>query len=195
MEHPAQRVSALMERYASGDDAVFDQLYDLTASRLYGFCLRLTGDPPAADDLFQETYLRVHRARSTYLPGSDVLHWAFAIARSAYRDRLRYWRRRPEHLGSLDDAAQQAAQQPDEGNTPDAELTADHLAQVVTVELQKMSETNRSAYVLLREEGVSLKEAAAILGASPDAVKQRAHRAYQQLRAALRRAQGTEGSP
>jgi RNA polymerase sigma-70 factor (ECF subfamily) len=49
--------------------------------------------------------------------------------------------------------------------------------------------------VLLREEGVSLKEAAAILGASPDAVKQRAHRAYQQLRAALRRAQGTEGSP
>lgn len=195
MEHPAQRTAALMERYASGDDAVFDQLYDLTAPRLYGFCLRLTGDPSAADDLFQETYLRVHRARSTYLPGADVLHWAFAIARCAYRDRLRYWRRRPEHLGAIDDAAEQAALRPDEGNTPDEELTADHVARVVTVELQKMSETNRAAYVLLREEGVSLKEAAAILGASPDAVKQRAHRAYQQLRAALERAHETEEAP
>lgn len=192
MRHHPNLGSALMERYASGDDAVFDQLYSLTAPRVYGFCVRLTGHPAAADDLFQETYLKLHRGRSTYLAGSDVLHWIFAIARSAYLDRLRYRRRRPEHLGSSEDAAEMAASRSDEQYRPDADLAADHLERVISVELQKMSEKNRAAYVLLREEGLSLKEAAAVLGASQNAVKQRAHRAYEQIRAALRRAGWTE---
>jgi RNA polymerase sigma-70 factor (ECF subfamily) len=188
MDHQGKLASALMERYARGDDSVFDQLYDVTAPRLYGFCVRLTGQRPAADDLFQETYLKVHRARSSYLAGANVLHWVFAIARAAYLDRLRYWRRRPEWLGSAGDAAEHAALQPDQRHTPEGELTADYLTRLITAELQKMSEKNRTAYVLLREEGLSIKEAAGVLGATPDVVKQRAHRAYDQLRTALRRA-------
>ena len=48
-----------------------------------------------------------------------------------------------------------------------------------------MSEKNRVAYVLLQEEGLSIKEAAAVLGTAPDVVKQRAHRAYARLRTAV----------
>jgi len=56
---------------------------------------------------------------------------------------------------------------------------------VVTTELSRMSEKNRVAYVLLKEENVSASEAAAVLGTTSDVVRQRAHRAYLQIRAAL----------
>ena len=59
------------------------------------------------------------------------------------------------------------------------------MREVLTRELSRMSEKNRVAYVLLKEEGLSVKEAAAVLGTTEPVVRQRAHRAYEQLRAAL----------
>src|SRR5690606_16722739 len=69
--------------------------------------------------------------------------------------------------------------------TPEAEVCAEHLLDVVTLELRRMSEKNRAAYVLLKEEGLSAADAAAVLGTTADAVKQRAHRAYEHLKGAL----------
>ena len=157
--------------------------------RLYRFCLRLSSDRPEADDLLQETLLRVHRARATYLGGSNPLHWAFAIARSVHLDRLRYRRRRPEDLGAAGDAAEHARLPTDDRYSPEAEVLARNLVAIVTTELARMSEKNRAAYVLLKEEGLSVKAAAAVLGTTAQVVRQRAHRAYEQLRIAL----GTAG--
>jgi RNA polymerase sigma-70 factor (ECF subfamily) len=69
--------------------------------------------------------------------------------------------------------------------TPEAEVTAQHLHDTLACELSRMSEKNRVAYILLREEHLTAREAAAVLGTTVEAVKQRAHRAYQSLRAAL----------
>ena len=182
-------LSELMQRYAQGDDKVFEQLYASLSPHLYRFCKRLTRQPSEADDVFQETFLRLHRARATYLCGANVLHWAFAITRSAYLDRLRYWRRRPETLGSAHDTAEDELLRADEQYGPEAQAQAHDLVEVVTAELGKMSEKNRHAYILLREEGLSVKEAAAVLGTTDTVVKQRAHRAYEQLRTALRAAE------
>lgn len=175
----------LMERYAAGDDAVFDRLYDALSPPLYRFCLRLAVRRHEAEDLFQETFLKLHRARATYAPGSSALHWSFAIARSVYLTRLRYTRRRPEQPDPASDVTQREELQSGELSTPEAQLTAEHLLDVVTVELGRMSEKNRTAYVLLREEGLSAKDAAALLGTTADVVKQRAHRAYERLKTAL----------
>lgn len=175
----------LMERYASGDEAVFEQLYQLMAPRLYRFCLRLARCATEADDLLQETFLKLHRARAAYVPGADALHWAFAIARSVYLTRLRYWRRRPEGLGSASDIAERDDMLSNDGASPEDEALAQDLVDVVAFELGRMSEKNRVAYSLLKEEGLCAKDAAAVLGTTADAVKQRAHRAYEQLRAAL----------
>jgi RNA polymerase sigma-70 factor (ECF subfamily) len=180
-----ERLDELMRRYGRGDDSAFEPLYKLLATRLYRFCLRLASRRSDADDLLQETFLRLHRGRATYLAGANALHWAFAIARSAYLDRLRYWRRRPEHLGLGNDVAQESELQAQEGHRPDLELLAQDLWHVVSAELAKMSEKNRVAYILLREEALSVKEAAVVLGTTADVVKQRAHRAYEQLRSAL----------
>lgn len=185
METNADQLNGLMQRYANGEDGVFEELYRLMAPRLYRFCLRLATRQPEADDYFQETLLRIHRARATYLGGANTLHWAFAIARSVYLDRLRYRRRRPEDLGSANDAAEQERLHADDRYSPEAAVRAHDLLGVLARELSRMSEKNRVAYVLLREEGLSVKEAAAILGTTAPVVRQRAHRAYEQLRTAL----------
>ena len=179
------RLSKLMARYAAGEEAVFDELYAMLAPRIYRFCLRLTLRASEADDCFQETFLRLHRARSTYMTGSNALYWAFAIARSVYLTRLRYWRRRPERLGDVQDVAEHDALLPADATSPESETLAAHMLDIVAVELGRMSEKNRSAYVLLKEENLSVRDAATLHGTTTDVVKQRAHRAYEQLRAAL----------
>jgi RNA polymerase sigma-70 factor (ECF subfamily) len=179
------RLSELMRRYGKGEDRVFDALYEMMAPRLHRFCSRLAIAKVETDDLFQETFLRVHRARATYMAGGNALHWAFAIARSVYRDRLRYRRRRPEELGSTDDVTQDDRLPAGDSQHPEAELMAFALEETIGAELKKMSEKNRVAYVLIREEGLTVREAAATLGTTADVVKKRAHRAYEQLRSAI----------
>ena len=178
-------LAKLMERYAAGDDDAFDAIYRQLSVPLYRFCLRLATHRPEADDLFQETFFKLHRARATYMPGSNALHWSYAIARSLYLSGLRYWRRRPEQLGPAADIADRDDVHVDAVTTPEAEVVAQHLLDVVNVELGRMSEKNRAAYVLLKEEGLSAKDAASLLGTTVDVVKQRAHRAYQHLKTAL----------
>jgi len=177
--------NTLMERYANGEDEVFEHLYREVAPRLYRFCRRLALHQPEADDCLQETFLRIHRARATFAPGANVWHWAFAIARSVYLSRLRYWRRRPERLGDANDIADCDELHSRDTATPEAEVVAANLLEVATAELSKMSEKNRAAYLLLKEEGLTVKEAAEILGTTTDVVRQRAHRASEQIRTAL----------
>jgi RNA polymerase sigma-70 factor (ECF subfamily) len=173
-----------MTRYAKGEAAAFAALYDALAPRLHRFCARLSRPGPEADDLFQETMLRLHRARASYIPGAPTLPWAFAIARSAYLDRLRLRRRRPEQVAGEDEDPTAIPV----GATPESDALARALLTILARELERMSEKNRSAYVLLREEGFSVAEAAAVLGTSGEAVKQRAHRADEQIREAIRAA-------
>src|SRR4051794_33943139 len=92
-----------MTRYARGESAAFDELYAFLSPKLYPFCLRLTGRQSEADDVFQEAFLKLHCARASYIPGSNVLHWAYAVTRSVYLDRLRRKKRRPEDLAPTED--------------------------------------------------------------------------------------------
>jgi RNA polymerase sigma-70 factor (ECF subfamily) len=185
MDASSDLLHRLMERYAHGDDTVFDQLYREMAPRIYRFCRRLAGGPADTDDCFQETFLKIHRARATYASGANPLHWAFAVARSVYLTRARYWRRRPEQLGGSEDVARSDELHPTEPFTPEAASIAEDLLNVTVSELDRMSEPHRVAYILMKEEGLSAKEAAAVLGTSEDSVRQRVHRACARIRHAL----------
>ena len=175
-----------MRRYASGDAAAFNELYETLSPRLYAFCVRLAGRQGDADDLFQEAFLKLHRARTTYVTSANVLHWAFAIVRSTYLDRLRTRARRPEQFAEPTEDALKTL--PASGETPESDLQAQALARLIDRELQGMSERNRSAYILLKLEGLSAAEAAAVIGTTEQAVKQRAFRAHEALREATTRA-------
>lgn len=169
--------NAAMERYAAGDDGAFAILYDALAPRLHQFLMRHTKDKARADDLLQQTMLQMHCARGRFLPGADVTPWAFAIARRLVIDSFRRGSR--EVLGGEEARAQ----------VPSGSLPADELLHSKRVmhdierELERLPETQRVAFEMVKKDGLSLREAAQVLGTSVTAIKLRAHRAYAALRA------------
>ena len=81
-----QAASEAMARYADGDAAAFAVPHDEIAPRIEGFVRRRTLDASRIDDIVQQTFERIHRARGTFIRGSDVLSWAFKIARNLCLD-------------------------------------------------------------------------------------------------------------
>jgi len=175
-----------MSRYAEGHDAAFGEVFNGLSPRLLAFLRRLCGSPELAHDLVQETFLRMHRARGSFVPGSAVVPWAYAIARNCFVSHARSLKTRAAR-SSLDITDHEVAA----GLDANAEETAAvrQSAELVERTLAQMSVTNREAFVLIRFEGQSVAEAAQILGASEGAVKLRAFRAYEILRAALKSAE------
>jgi len=75
-----------MQRVQSGDEASFSELFGRYNGVLYGFLVRRTRDPERAGELFQETWLNVHRGRKTWRSGRPFRPWLFGIALNAMRD-------------------------------------------------------------------------------------------------------------
>ena len=177
-----ERANAAMDRYARGDDAAFADVYDAVAPRIHAYLLRHARDRAKADDLLQQTLLLIHRHRGSYSAGSPVLPWAFAIARRLYIDEFR--RRRTDALWSARDLL--------EGDRsgscrPDEEFALRETTQELEAALARLPETQRTAFDLVKIEGLSHQEAAAVLGTSVSAVKLRAFRAYAAVRGLLNR--------
>ena len=177
---------AAMERYSNGDNAAFAELYDTIAPRLFGFLCKATRDRVATEDLMQQTFLQIHRARGSFIPGAPVMPWALAIAKRLMIDSAR--RQRVEfglfmHAPADDD---RMTSEPAATAAAGDVLDARRLERRVQQRLDALPETQRTAYQLVKQEGLSLKRAAEVLGTSVTAVKLRTHRAYQALRAVLR---------
>lgn len=177
----ASELDAAMDRYADGDDAAFGAVYDLLAPRLMAFLRRNLRDAAQVEDLTQATLLQMHRARGQFLRGSAVLPWAFAIARRLLIDDLR--KNKHAHKHSLDDDLLASLAGPEA--SPLATVEANQLAAVVERALATMPEAHRTAFRLLKVDGLSVAESAEVLGASETTIKMRAHRAYEHLRAAI----------
>jgi len=169
-----------MERYASGDDSAFSDLYEALAPPLYRYLVRQTRDPVRAEDLLQQTMLQIHTHRSRFWPGANVTPWAYAIARrlliNSYRRRTREAAATPSHWAEEESAGAQPA---------DDLLHTKRVASALDRELARLPEAQRVAFELIKKEGLSVREVAEILGTTATAIKLRAHRAYVALRAAL----------
>jgi RNA polymerase sigma-70 factor, ECF subfamily len=175
-------LDAAMDRYARGDDAAFAEVYDLLAPRLFGFLLRYTRDHARVEDVVQQTMLQMHKNRGRFLPGAEVIPWAFAIARRLLIDSHRRGGR--EVLAKVDDDS--AAQLLVALDAPaDQVAIAKEIAARLSEELAKLPENQRVAFELIKQDGLSVAEAAQALGTTVAAVKLRAHRAYEALRETL----------
>lgn len=168
----------LMERYVDGDPSAFDALYQGVSSRLFGYLMRLTRHRERAEDLLQVTFAKVHRARDSYLRGAPVLPWMIAIARRSFLDERRAAAVRTEdlsHDGSLPEPQ------------PEAPAISADLSDALENALDSLPEAYREAIILTKLTGLSIAEAADVLGSTPAAVKLRVHRGYHQLREQLER--------
>jgi RNA polymerase sigma-70 factor (ECF subfamily) len=169
-----------MDRYARGDPAAFADVYDTVAPSVHAYLVRQTRDRGRAEDLLQQTLLQMHRSRGSYIPGLPVMPWAFAIARRLFIDELRH-----RKVDALSSARGIEAGDRVTPTGPEAEALGREMAELVEAELDRIPEAQRTAFELLRVEGLSQDEAAQRLGTTVSAVKLRAFRAYAALRAAL----------
>jgi RNA polymerase sigma-70 factor (ECF subfamily) len=170
--------SEAMGRYAEGDDQAFATVYDALAPRLLQFLTRMTRDTAAAQDLLQQTFLNMHLARARFAPGSAVEPWSFAIARRLFIDHVRRFRREIADGRWRDPMGHEA-------NGEEVAL-AKELGATLNHELDALPPILREAFVLVKEQGLSLAEAAEVLGTTVPAVKLRAHRATVALRRVAR---------
>jgi RNA polymerase sigma-70 factor (ECF subfamily) len=180
----ASALDEVMDRYARGEDDALDDLYRRAAPRLRAFLARLCGSLALADDLTQDAFLRICAARGSFAAGASALPWMYAIARNALRDHARReqvrWSYRQRH-GHRDPATPFA----DVPGAGESTAMAREALGAVQEALMNAPVRQREAFVLLRFEGLTLVEAAEVLGTTPGAVKILVFRAYKAVRAAL----------
>jgi RNA polymerase sigma-70 factor (ECF subfamily) len=183
-------LTAAMDRHADGDGSAFAQVYDRLAPRLGAYFLRHTRDRGRSEDLVQQTLLQMHLARQSFAKGSDVIPWAFAIARRLLIDAHR--RKKELLLDSPDDDAEALEMNVARDSCPEGIVATKQIAACVREELERLPDGQRAAFELMRADGMSVAQAAEVLGATPTAVKLRAHRVYEALRNVIARASGGE---
>ena len=179
------RDRADMERLAAGHDAALNELMERHATPVFQFLCRMLNNEDDANDLAQETFVRVFRARASFRTNEKFTTWLYAIAANLARNQFR-WRSRHPNV-SLETEAE-----PGDGS-PAGSLAAKDpppSEQVLTVErmtavrsaVNALPEDLREAIVLCEWEEYSVADAAAILATTPKAVESRLYRARQTLR-------------
>jgi RNA polymerase sigma-70 factor (ECF subfamily) len=174
-----ERLPELMRRYQAGDRDGADELVRLLNPLLARFYYSLGGDARQVEDLLQECWLRLHRARSTYRPGEPVLPWVLAIARHTRVDEYRRWRRSAGRESAMEEVYSHPS------SDPRGEMENRLAASTVLAALGKIPEGQREVILMLKLGDMSIDEVARATGSTATAVKQKAYRAYQAVRRAL----------
>ena len=169
-----------MRRYVNGDEQAFMTLFGRYTGRIYGYLLHCTGDRVQAEDLAQQTWLRLHHARSRFDAQGRFAPWIYTIAANLRRDHARGSSRASECLTGDGLTPELAAE-------PPSELVTER-AEAVQRALYSLPAGFREVIVLHRWHELGFAEIAQILGTTEGAVKVRAHRGYLKLRELLQRA-------
>ena len=166
----------LVLAHRQGDKAAFDELVDRHAGSLFGYLVRMTGRRDQAEDLFQETFLRVHSRADTFREGAAFKPWLFTIAtRVAIDHRRGALRRLPTR------SAETAPPAVSEAPGPPADAARSELKAQVRRAVDALPDRQRAALVLSRFEGLSYPEVARIMDCSVGTVKTHVSRALQAL--------------
>jgi RNA polymerase sigma-70 factor, ECF subfamily len=170
-----ERLRDLMVAYQGGAYDAFEALYAAVIGSVRGWLASATRDRTRAEDLAQETFLQIHRARHTYDSAYPVMPWVMAIARHVYLMDRRTASRRPRYVAE-EHAAESAVASETERRIDGAP---------VRDALRRVSPDRRGALLLHHLAGWSFREIGRKLGIRETAAKLRSSRAMGQLRDAL----------
>jgi RNA polymerase sigma-70 factor (ECF subfamily) len=174
----------LMLDFAGGDDAAFDALFDRWSGPLLRFVERMVSDRATAEELVQDAFLRVHRARARYEPTARFSTWLYRIAGNLARNELRRPRRARPHA-STDDASGPSLELVAGGAATDDLVDSRRMRENVAVLIEALPERQRMALWLSAVEGLRHAEIAEVLETTPASVKALIHRGRSALVAAL----------
>jgi RNA polymerase sigma-70 factor (ECF subfamily) len=178
-----------MERLTAGHDTALNDLMERHATPVFHFLCRMVGNEDDANDLAQETFVRVFRACASFRTSEKFSTWLFTIAANLARNHFR-WRSRHPNV-SLEMEIGEAEQTlgstlPANDPAPNEQALATERATAVRAAVGKLPEDLREAIVLCEWEERSVAEAAVILETTPKAVESRLYRARQILRERLK---------
>lgn len=160
-----------MDAVATGDAQAYTTLFERYRAPLYGYVLRMVRRTELADELFQDAFLSVHRARATWSgKNASFRAWLYRIATNAIRDRARSAARRPEVYGSEWEPSEQI-------------FPAERIA--LERALGQLPDNHRDAFVLSAVQGLDHNEIAMALSISPENARARISRARTRLRELL----------
>lgn len=168
----------LMTRYRTGDAASFDALYERHRAPLFRYVERQCGNRSLAEELYQDIWLRVIKARAQWRPGTRFQPWLYRIAHNRIVD---HWRAgREDNPGIEEDTVIQL-----DSPWPDAMLLIRDCVERLFQLLSGLGEEQRNTFLLKEEAGLSLEQIAEVTGAGFETVKSRLRYALKRLRAGL----------
>lgn len=179
-----------MARLVGGHDAALNDLMDRHATSVFHFLCRMLGNEDDANDLAQETFVRVFQHRASFKPDAELTTWLYTIAGNLARNHHR-WRSRHPNV-SLDAASEETDQSlgdvlPAADASPSEAAVRQERAQAVRAAVESLPEDMREAIILCEWQDLPVAEAATVLSTTPKAVESRLYRARNQLREKLKK--------
>jgi RNA polymerase sigma-70 factor (ECF subfamily) len=177
-----------VERLRNGDKEACAICVREHSTNVYNLALKLMGDPVAAEDVLQETFLSAFKAIPRFEGKAQLSTWLYRIAHNAALMRLR---KRQVQTISLDEPVENEEGLPeprefaDWSENPEQVLLSDEMRRAMDEAIASLSETLKSVFVLRDVNGLSTAQTAAVLGLSEEAVKSRLLRARLALRERL----------
>jgi len=168
----------LLIRVRRRDPAAMNAFFTAFIDRVYGYVLGLTRNPVLADDILQDAFVRLHRAADRLDPGRDPAPWVFTVVTNTLRDHWRTFEHR--HRGRMVDVdALWDQPSPDPG--PAAHLEQEESDRAIHRALGRLAPADRELILLREYEGMDYGALGELLGATPEAVRQRYSRAVRRL--------------
>ncbi len=174
----------------AGDNASFELLLQKYRTPLVNFLYRMVRDSAVAEDLAQEVFLRVYRARKKYAPNAKFTTWLFRIATNLALNTLRDTRHRQmevslDQTGEPEGSGLPALELPDRQPGVEQQLLARDRAELIRRAIHTLPEKQRAAVLLHKYQELDYDQIARILNCSESALKSLLFRAYETLRLQL----------
>jgi RNA polymerase sigma-70 factor (ECF subfamily) len=172
--------AALMLAFQQGDDGAFRALFDRNARAMVAFCHHFVRDAARAEELAQDVFVKLYRARDRYRPSARFKTFLYRVASNHCLNELRrgeYAARGGDEAGAEDGRPADLDALPSTHATPEDEARGRALEEAVRTLLARLPEKQRAALVLCRFEGFSYEEIAEVLETTVPAVKSLVHRA------------------
>ncbi len=158
---------------SKGDAKAFELLVARHQHAVYNLALRFLHDPDEAEDIAQDTFIRIYKAAATYTPDAKFTTWLYTIVRNLCFNVLRT--RRQAVIVSVDDES--LPELPAKNEDPVERISREKVSERVMHAVKKLPANMRLAVILSKYHGISYEEIAGIMGCSVTAIKLRVHRA------------------
>jgi len=171
--------SALMLRYCDGDVAAFEVLYRRHNDAVFRYLLRLCQHRDTAEDVFQDVWGKIVKARDSYRPTAKFTTFLYRVAHNCFIDHIR---RNKRHTQTAD---VEPDTQPNPADLPEVETERSLARRRLEAALQELPEEQRDVFLLSEEAGLSLDQIASVTDSNRETAKSRLRYAVNKLRAAI----------